>query len=165
MKKYFLVMLSLFFGRIAVAQLYLKPNEEMFFSFTTITGKKMVLAKDKRDAYLIYRYGTAHHIDMEYPSGDSSSWSKFTYSYYLRGGGVKNEGEDFNYLYFEKGGYRYIIYSTYYAIDNSQAYGVRVENRVTKVTTDIHAIGNTVKGTLIDFRYNDLVKKGEEIFD
>ncbi|WP_130735837.1 hypothetical protein [Flavobacterium sp. J27] len=48
---------SLFF-----AQNYLLPNEELIFGFETQRGKKLVLAKDKNNAYIIYRFGTIEKL-------------------------------------------------------------------------------------------------------
>ncbi|HEY8971304.1 MAG TPA: hypothetical protein VIM64_19505 [Puia sp.] len=148
----------LFFFSNAHAQGYLRNNEMSIFSFHTQGGKYVMLAKDKDDAYIVYRYGTRDSIEFEYPEKNKDSWKKFKYSYYLRGGGAKNEGMDLNYLYFTNNGYKYSIYDTYYAVNNRSAVGISVTNLKTNKTIDIKGAGNTRKGTMTDFRNNNLVE-------
>ncbi|MEY4926599.1 MAG: hypothetical protein RI894_1035 [Bacteroidota bacterium] len=49
-------------------QKLLLPNEECVFSFKTKSGKTMMLAKDKTEKYLIYRFGTKNNIELEFPT-------------------------------------------------------------------------------------------------
>lgn len=139
-------------------QSYLLPNEELVYSFNTTNGKTMVLAKDKNDGYLIYRFGTPNKIELEFPEKTKASFDQFTYSYYLRGGGVQNEGMDLNYIKFTNGDYQYLIYDTYYAIGEESELGIKITHLKTKKTTDIKGDEKTQKGTLIDFRFNNLLK-------
>ena len=92
MKKTGLLLMLLFFTKNTFAQNYILPNEKVVFSFITKNCKKMVLAKDKNNNYLIYRFGSTQKIELEYPKDKNMlSWSKFRFSFYLRGGGVQNE--------------------------------------------------------------------------
>jgi len=143
---------------------FLLPNEEMVFSFTTAQGKEMVLAKDRSDKYLVYRFGTREKIEMEYPEKTNDSWKKFNYSYYLRSGGEENAGLDLNYLCFLRNGIRYVIYDSYSAESASSYFGVKVIVPG-KTGTDIEGYGNSRKGNLLHFRDNDLVETSEEQFD
>ena len=147
------------------AQHYLLANEELIYTFETAKGKKVMLAKDKDDAYIIYRFGTKDKIEFEYPEKTKDSWSKFTYTFYFRGGGADNEGLDLNYVSFTNKGYQYVIYDTYSAAENKTTFGIKVIQEKTKKTTNIPGLAKTQKGTLIDFRDNGLLKVGEELFD
>jgi hypothetical protein len=76
------------------------------FSFKLASSPKTLsvcVSKTQPD-YIVYRFGTKDKIKLEFPENKADSWSKFTYSYYLRGGGAENEGMDLNYLSFENGG-------------------------------------------------------------
>ena len=120
-----------------------------------------MLAKEKDNKYLIYRYGTENKIELEFPIKDSRSWDKFTYNYYFRGGGKQNAGLDIDNLKFENNGYKYIIYAVYSAGDeeNEESYdfGILIYNKKNKVTR-IKGKTETEVGSLQSFRTNKLVK-------
>jgi hypothetical protein len=140
------------------AQHYLQQNESVIFSFETQSGKHVLLAKDKDNAYIVYRYGATDTAEFEYPEKNEDSWKKFEYSYYFRGGGPNNEGMDLNYLYFINNGYKYTIYDTYYAAQNKSEIGISVTNLKTNKIVDIKGAAKSRKGTITDFRNNNLVK-------
>lgn len=158
--KYFIYILF-FFPTLIFSQVFLEPNEECVFSFKTKNGKTMMLAKEKNNKYLIYRYGTENKIELEFPIKDSQNWNKFTYNYYFRGGGKQNAGLDIDNLKFENNGYKYIIYAVYSAGDeeNEESYniGILIYNKKNK-TTRIEGITETEVGNLHQFRTNELVK-------
>jgi hypothetical protein len=145
---------------------HLKTNEEIIFTFKTIKGKTVTLAKDKTDNYIVYRYGSAKNIEFQYPEIlDSSSWEKFTYSYYLRGGGMQNAGLDLNYIEFRNKEYKYVIYDTYSAEDNTSETGIKVTNTNTGLITDIQGNIKTRSGILTSFRDNELIDKSDELYE
>jgi hypothetical protein len=83
----------------------------------------------------------------------------------LRGGGVQNEGLDLNYLYFDNGIYRYVVFQEYSAHSQTTDYGIKVINRETKNETVIEAKTATVEGTLSKFRDVKSIKEGDELFE
>jgi len=145
------------------AQHYVQKNEKPIFSFDTQGGKHVVLARDSGDAYIVYRYGAGDSVEFEYPEKNKDSWKKFKYAYYLRGGGVQNEGMDLNYLYFINNGYKYVLYSVYYAVSGKSGIGIGVTNVSTKKTTTIRGVKKTCKGTLTDLRENNLIQRDEDM--
>ncbi len=149
------------------AQAYVLPNEKSVFSFKTKNGKKAVLAKDTADNYLVYRFGSNIKVELEFPEKENrrKSWDSFQYSYWLRGGGLQNEGMDLNYIQFTRANFKYVLYDTYYAIDESENAGIKVIDLKTGVVKDIKGLPKTKKGSLLDFRFMDAIKKSEEIFD
>lgn len=157
-----IVLLMLVWTNFIFAQKYLLPNEQLIYSFETQSGKKLVLAKDKNDKYIIYRFGTKNKIEFEFPEKTKASWGKFKYTFYLRGGGSQNEGMDLNYIKFLNGDYKYVIYDTYYAVENETAIGIKITNVKNNKTTDIKGKRSTRKGSLIDFRFNKLLKIEDE---
>lgn len=150
---------------VCFGQDYLRANEELILSFQTNTHKEVYLVKDKSNKYISYRFGSSDKIELEYPSTQKDSWTKFTYSYYLRGGGAGNEGMDLNYVYFTNNGFRYVIYQTYYAVENKSYIGIKVIDLKTNKTVDIKGNMKTRKGTLVDFRYNRSLKISDELFE
>ena len=141
------------------------PNEEVDFSFNIKNGKKITLNKEKANNYLIYRFGTKDKIEFEFPGKSESSWTDFKYSFYLRGGGTQNEGMDLNYIYFTNKNFQYVIYDTYFAAGNKQNIGIKIMDLKTGKTTNIKGNKKTQKGTLVNFRDNNLLEIGEELFD
>ena len=140
-------------------------NEALIFSFNTQNGKKVILSKDTSNNYIIYRYVCNGKIEFEFPNKLKSSWKDFKYSYYLRGGGVQNEGVDLNYIYFINNNYKYIIYDTSHIIGDKSNIGVKIIDLKTNKITNIKGNPKTRKGTLVDFRDNNLLEIGEELFD
>ena len=112
-------------------------NEKVIFSFDTQNGKKITLNKDSTNNYLIYRFGTKDKIEFEFPNKSKSSWTSFKYSFYLRGGGIQNEGMDLNFIYFTNKDFKYVIYDTYVAIGKKQNVGLKIINLKTSKTTNI----------------------------
>jgi len=146
-------------------QSFTLKNEEVIFSFVTQSGKKVTLNKDKANNYIIYRFGTKDKIEFEFPDKSKSSWTYFKYSFYLRGGGIQNEGMDLNYIYFTNKGFKYVLYDTYFAVGNKQQIGIKIIELKSNKTTNIKGNRKSRKGTLIDFRDNNLLVIGDESFD
>jgi hypothetical protein len=144
-----------------------KPSEKLIYSFETVGKKMALIVVDTIHYKVIYRYGTKVNKELEIShdtssvkcgSTDSSIYNKtFSYNYYLRGGGVMNEGEDLNYFQFVNAGFLYVLYSEYSAAENHTDIGIRVTNLNTGKEADIKGIPKTQKGSLIDFRDNQLV--------
>lgn len=148
-----------------IPSMYHLLNEEIIMAIQMNDGKIVTLCKDTADHYLLYRFGTKSKIEFEFPSKESSSWSLFTYSYYFRGGGAQNAGLDLNYVYFEKEGYRYIIYDTDDATENQSEEGIKVENLKTGEMKVLAGNKMKIGSSLIDFRDNTLIQKSEKMFD
>lgn len=165
MNKIVCLILFILISNFAFSQNYLNKNETLVFSFTTKSGKKLVIAKRLEDNSIIYRFGTTKKIEMEYVGNKIGNDHKMYYSYYLRGGGAGNEGMDLNYVHFTKAKITYVVYDTYYAMDNTSKIGIKVIDLSTNKTTDISGDNKTRKGSLTDFRDNQLLEMSEELFD
>lgn len=159
------VLFSALISSVCLGQNFLKPNEQVILSFQTNGGKQVFLIKDKQDKYISYRFGTKDKVEFEYPATDNYSWGKFTYSYYIRGGGKANEAMDLNHLYFTNGGFQYVLYHNYYAAEEKEELGIKVTDLGKKVTTYVKGNVKTRKGTLVDFRDNGLLKIVDEFFE
>jgi hypothetical protein len=144
---------------------YVLPNEVVLYSFKTENGKVVTINKDKDDNYLVYRFGTKSKIELQYPAALNNNWKDFFYSYYLRGGGPGNEGLDLNYLYFINEGFKYVVYENYEAITGKTTIGIKIINVKTSKTTAVTGITKTRKGSLAQFRDNNLISKSDELFE
>ncbi|MGB4661240.1 MAG: hypothetical protein WBI07_18860 [Mobilitalea sp.] len=134
-------------------------DEDVLISFKIADSDKIAticLSKPNSD-YIIYRYGKPNDIELEYPDTTDSSWDKFTYSYYFRGGGPDNEGIDLNYLDFENDGYRYKIYEEYDSQSDKSMVGITVTNLNTGEETDIQGDNDSRKGSLTNLRDNNKI--------
>ncbi|UII77648.1 hypothetical protein LV716_07735 [Flagellimonas sp. HMM57] len=162
--KQILVILGLLFSLWGSAQSYKLSNEKVLFEFKTTKGKELVIAMDSNEEYLVYRYGSENNIELEFPENLGTSWNKFKNSWYFRGGGVQNDAMDIDYLYFDKDGYRYIVFQESYAKSEVIQYGIKVINLKTSKKTIIKADPETVKGSLSIFRDMKKIEKGDELF-
>jgi len=127
----------------------------------------MMLAKDKNDGYIVYRFGTNAHIDFEFPGvKDSTSWSQFSYNFYFRGGGYQNAGLDIDNLIFENLGYQYNIFSSYSAGEKENdeyfSIGIIVTDKKNEKKIIIKGRKNTEIGNLQGFRTNGMIKINHE---
>lgn len=143
---------------------HLLSNEVLVLQFTTEEGKQLTIAKDTADKYLIFRFGTPDQIKIEFPSERNNSWNQFCFSWWLRGGGLNNEGIDVNYLYFNTGNYRYVVYQEYTARTEKTQFGLKVINEISGELKDNKAKSKTIQGSLTQLRDNDKIQKGEELF-
>ena len=164
MKKLITLIIVILIPILTIGQNYILENEQVLLEFNTQNNKKLIIAKDNSDKYLIYRYGTKDKIEFEYPNNKSDSWKKFKFSSYLRGGGKTNEGMDLNYLYFQVDNYKYVIYEEYFAETEQTNYGIKVIDSNSEKITNIKADKKTIKGNLFIFRDNKKVEKGDELF-
>jgi len=137
-------------------------NEKIVFSFETNKGKTMSLAMDKNQKYIVYRFGQAGKVELQYPEEFSGTFEKFTYNYYMRGGGAANAGLDLNYVSFTGDTHKIIIYEEYSSGDpenpeESTSVGLRIIDLKTNKETKILGLEKTMQGSLIDFRDNGLI--------
>lgn len=153
-----LIILILVTASSAFAQL-VKKGETEIFRFKTSGGKTAVICTGDSDSYIVYRFGTNSKVELVYPAAmNSDSWQLMTYSYYFRGGGKENAGLDLNYLSFENNDYLYKLYQEYSAETESETAGIIVTG-ANGVETDFKAVANSVKGSLVDLRYMDKLKR------
>ncbi|MEI7508466.1 MAG: hypothetical protein WCJ62_03275 [Flavobacterium sp.] len=153
----------LLFTTLCYSQIYLLPNEELVFSFKTKNGKKMVLAKDKGNEYIIYRFGSTKKIELEYPSiKDKESWNKFTYSYYFRGGGKLNSGLQLESIYFQNENYEFTIYDDYSAEGESYEAGLLIKDITTEHEKDCKGIYSSKQGDLLNLIKLGILKESEK---
>ncbi len=155
----FIIVMMMVISVRSLAQSYILPNEQNIFSFQTVGGKKVVMAKDTSDKYIVYRFGTLGKIEFEFPKDKINSWSKFEYSFYFRGGGKQNDGMELNYLQFTNEGYKYVIYSKYFASGNQSKVGVKVIQLNNENVIDIKGIVKSRKGSLVEFRDDEKISR------
>jgi hypothetical protein len=154
----------LLLGGSCCGQGFVLSNEIEIFSFHTRGGKKVLLAKDSSNRYLIYRFGNKKNVMFEYPEKDENSFKKFQYSFYLRGGGSKQNGIDLNYLFFRKEHIKYCLFSKYYVKNKKLKIGLKITDLKKNKTVTYHGLRRSLKGNLTDFRDNNLVQVVDELF-
>ena len=134
-------------------------NEKILISFQIINSKKIlsVCTSILEPGYIVYRFGTKENIELKFPGDLENSWNLFVYSYYFRGGRDENEGLDLNYLKFKTSKFEYQIYEEYTSQDNKKIIGIKIKNINTKKEWDLKGDPLTLKGTLIDLRFNDKI--------
>lgn len=164
MKKYLLILFILN-CILSNAQNYILDNEELIFSFNTKNGKKLVLAKDKENEYIVYRFGSKDKIELEYPEKNKESWSKFTYGHYLRGGGKQNAGMELESIFFQINNFEYTIYKNYHSEDNSFETGIKIKNLDNDKIVDIIGKYRSIKGSFYKLRDEELIEEDKDRID
>ncbi|MFA9378733.1 MAG: PdaC/SigV domain-containing protein [Lachnotalea sp.] len=135
-------------------------NENLLISFKIKkSGKTVSVCSAKNEDYIVYRFGTKDHIDLEYPEDKNDSWSKFTYSNYNRGGGAANSGLQYNSLSFDNQGYNYEVYQQYDAVTNETTVGIIVTELATKKVTNIIGDPSTFVGYWYDLESNEKINR------
>lgn len=164
MKKY-LVTLSLF---VSASCTHGKPdslcqsNESLIFGFGLKSKKVLSVCEGDtaKAGYLVYRFGMPGKVELTFPDTlDSTSYAKFVFDSYLRGGGTQNEGLDENHLGFETNGARYQVYEEQSAREARQRIGIRVTVMKSKKEIDLPGIPASVRGTLRPLRHDERLKK------
>lgn len=142
---------------------YQLDNEKLVYYLKMKNGKQLSVCVDKSEKYIVYRYGSKNKIELEYPKKkDLSSFKKFEYSGYSRGGGIQNEAMELTYLAFTNNNVKYVVYDTYFANGNKMNAGIKVIESKNKIT-DLIGVQKSVKGSLSDLK--DKVKQGDELYD
>ena len=150
-----------------IKPLLIQANEKIVFSFKTNRGKIVNILLDKNEKYIVYRFGTKEKVELQFPEKlENSSFVQFTYSYYFRGGGAMNMGLDLNYLSFKGDSHQFVIFDEWSAGESgddegNKSVGIKIIDLTTKKEIIIEGLSSTVKGSLVDFRDNGLVKVEE----
>ena len=160
MKGVFSILMFFLFTCLLSCQNYVLENENVIISFQTKNNKFVYLCQDKNEKYIVYRFGTKEKIELEYPKvKDITSWSKFEFFSYLRGGGIENDAKDLNEISFQNHQNQYTIYQNYYSDEEKYEIGINVVNLNTNKTIRIIGDNKTKKGTLIDLRDSENIIK------
>lgn len=160
---YSILFLSIFQFDKSTEISYQLKNEKLVYQLKMKNGKQLSVCIDKDEKYIVYRYGSKNKIELEYPKEkDLSSFQKFEYSGWSRGGGIKNSAMELRYLAFTNNGIKYVIYDTYFSEVNKLEAGIKVMESENKVT-DIKGLIKSRKGNLSDLK--DKVKQAEELYD
>ncbi len=140
-------------------------NEWVIFSFQTDSKKTASLCISKKigvaEGYMTYYFGTKKKIEFSYPADTVNSFSKFSFFFYMRGGGKQNEAMELNKLNFSNKNFTYTLYDDYYSEDKSHQKGITITNDSTGKKVFIKAKGKTT-GNLNRFREKNIVMAREE---
>ena len=141
-----------------------RAGETPVFSFKTNGGKIATLCRGPKGNYLVYRFGTAAKVELQYPAMlDASSWRKFTYWSYTRGGGAANSGLETFRLTFENKGVQYVLsdeITAFYNRQHEEDYRREVGVDITVKGKDFSINGNpdTAVGNLYEVKNDHKVK-------
>ncbi len=141
-----------------------RDKERTVFSFRLKdSGKYLSILEstDKENLYLVYRFGTASAVELEFPKEKKGPAGKFSYWFFMRGGGAENEGVDVNHLSFTVNGWQYLVYDEYAAADKSQEVGVRIIRLKDCKMLELVGRPESRLGSLLEFRDHDAVRHVE----
>jgi hypothetical protein len=138
-----------------------KENENTVFAFQLENKKWVSVSKEKSGKYLVYRFGNKDKIELQIPTVlDTSSWSRFKFSGYNRGGGRENAAMFFGYLSFGTKGIGYEVYQLWNSEDSVEHCGLYVIAK--GKLTDMKGNVESKKGNLINLLYEGKIKQDEE---
>ncbi len=164
MKKIVTIFVVFIFSKNINAQydsLLSKPNENTVFAFQLENNKWVSVSKEKNGKYLVYRFGNKNKIELQVPALlDTSSWKRFLFSGYSRGGGKENAAMHFGYLSFRNKETVYEVYELWNSEDDEEHCGLKVI--IDKKLTDLKGVLKSRNGNLLDLLYEDKIKKVEE---
>ncbi|MEJ8817381.1 hypothetical protein [Lacibacter sp. H407] len=136
-------------------------NEKVIFAFQLQNKKWVSVCMEKNEKYIAYRFGTKTNIELVYPETlDSTSWQKFRFKGYSRGGGKQNAAMNYAFLSFHNNEAQYEIYETWNSEDEKEYCGITVINN--NKTFDKKGILKTRKGYLLSLRSNEKIKPEED---
>jgi hypothetical protein len=138
-----------------------KSNENTVFAFQLENNKWVTVSKEKNGKYLVYRFGNKDKIELQVPAVlDTSSWNRFLFSGYSRGGGKENAAIRFGYLSFRNKETVYEVYELWNSEDDEEHCGLTVI--INNKFTDLKGVLTSRHGNLVELLYEDRVKKAEE---
>lgn len=133
-------------------------SEKAVFAFETRNKKQAAICEgDSPTEYLVYRFGTPGKIELEFPASKDSSFSKFEYRFYMRGGGAENL--DMNYLGFEIGSVKYELFEEWGPDSSSPEIGIEVRLKDSKKPKRILGVAKSRRGNLLYFRGDERVRQ------
>ncbi len=144
---------------------YILSNETALLTFRTENDKKLVIAKDTANKYLIYRFGTLNKVELEYPSEKENSWKKFYYAFHSENAIINDLQKTTRYLYFTRGNYQYVVYQEYSDKRDHLTNGIKIIDKQTEDTTNLKAKHNPIKGSLLPLMNNEKIKSSNKSFD
>lgn len=138
-----------------------KPNESTVFAFQLENNKWVSVSKEKNGKYLVYRFGNKDKIELQVPAVlDTSSWNRFLFSGYSRGGGKENAAMRFGYLSFRNKETIYEVYELWNSEDDGEHCGLTVI--IDNKAGNLKGVLASRHGNLLDLLYEDKVKKTED---
>ena len=128
------------------------PTKKSSWSLQQPKAKKLTIALDANEKTWYTDMVRQQLQPQNFQKNKDQSWELFQFSWFLRGGENENEGMGVNYLYFDNGRYKYIVFQEYLTTDQKTCYGIKVIHTETQEETIIKAVPASVKGFLNIFR-------------
>lgn len=165
MKKIVIIFFVLICSPAVYAQydsLLCKPNENTVFAFQLENNKWVSINKEKTGKYLVYRFGNKDKIELQVPAVlDTTSWNRFLFSGYNRGGGKENAAMHFGYLSFRNKETVYEVYELWNSEDDIEHCGLTVMID-DKKPINLNGVLKNRHGNLLGLLYEVKVKKVAE---
>lgn len=138
-----------------------KPNEKTVYAFQLENNKWVTVSKEKNGRYLVYRFGNKDKIELQVPAVlDTSSWSRFLFSGYNRGGGKENAAMHFGYLSFRNKETVYEVFELWNSEDDEEHCGLTI--MINNKATYLKGVLTSQHGNLVELLYEDKVIKAAD---
>jgi hypothetical protein len=127
---------------------FIKINEKLVMEFNTLSGKRLVISADKDGKYIVYRFGSQNHVELQFPNDLNHSYAAFKLSTETQGKKVPSSGFSYTQIHFSNGGFTYNIFNQFEENGNITKSGLIVEDLKTGKKSLIRADMNSLKGSL-----------------
>lgn len=172
MRNTFLLAVSLFFltfetyaQKVQKVQKITMKNEETIFSFVTTENKTVMVAYEKQQNYVVFRYGTNEKIEVEVRESKTNAEKKFKYSFFKRGTVKHTNYLDLNYLNVNVGSMQYVVYEDYISLGDEPEIGIIITDANVGERKEIKGDLTTKKGSLNFFKENeDFVEMSTNVY-
>jgi hypothetical protein len=126
----------------------------------------LVLALDFNNKYLVYRYGSQNHVELQYPRVLYNSFTLFKYASKSKSASAANSKFGYEQLHFSNIEFTYNIYNQYDRMGNITRIGLVVTNNKTHKKTLIQGNLKSLKGQLSDLTNMPNIKlQSEDLLD
>ena len=135
-----------------------KNSEELIYSFITIDNKTVVIAHEKQQNYVVFRYGTKDKIEIEVIESKTTADKKFKYSFFSKGTQGKFNYLDLNYLCLNIGSIQYVVFEDYVSIHEQPEVGIIITDANIGDRKEIRGVAATKQGTLTGLKESELIE-------
>ncbi len=127
---------------------FIKINEKLVMEFNTLSGKRLVIAADKNGKYIVYRFGTQDHVELQFPNDLNHSYTAFKMSTETQEKKAPPSGFSYTQIHFSNGGFTYNIFNQFEENGNIVKSGLIIEDLKSGKKSLIRADINSLKGSL-----------------
>jgi len=127
---------------------FIRANEKLVMEFNTLSGKRLVISADRDGKYIVYRFGSQNHVELQFPNDLNHSYAVFKLSTETRGRKAPPSGFTYTQIHFSNGDFTYNIFNQFEENGNIAKSGLIIEDLKSGIKSLIRADMNSLKGSI-----------------